>query len=305
MKKKLMIVDANSLIHRAFHALPPFKTKNGELVNAVYGFYSILINILTRVNPDYLAICFDIKKKTFRHEIYKEYKAKRVKAPDELYVQFARIKEILGVLEFPIFQKEGFEADDVIATVAEKVKNDPNIDVYVITSDKDALQLVNDQAFVVSPAKGGTDNKTYNPDAVMERFGLSPDQIIDFKAIMGDNSDNIPGVVGIGEKGATNLLQKYKTLDGIYENLDEITGAIHDKLDKQKEGAYFSQKLVTLIHDVPIDFDLETTKYNPEDFIKGMPLFEELEFRSLIGRLNKMLPNLPQISDKPVQASLF
>lgn len=305
MQKKLIVVDANSLIHRAFHALPPFKTKNGELVNAVYGFYSILINILTRIKPDYIAICFDVKKKTFRHEIYKEYKGKRVKAPDELYAQFDRIKEILGVLEFPIFQQEGFEADDVIATVADKVEKDPNINVYVVTSDKDALQLVNDQTFVVSPAKGGTDNKIYDPEAVFERFGLTPDQIIDFKAIMGDNSDNIPGVVGIGEKGATNLLQKYQTLDGIYENLEEITGAIHTKLEEQKEGAYFSQKLVTLVHDVPIEFDLEKTEYNPEDFKRGMPLFEELEFRSLIGRLHKMLPNLPQVDENPVQASLF
>jgi DNA polymerase-1 len=305
MQKKLIIVDANSLIHRAFHALPPFKTKKGELVNAVYGFYSILLNILTRIRPDYIAICFDVKKKTFRHEVYKEYKAKRVKAPDELYAQFDRIKEILNTLEMPIFQKEGFEADDVIATVADKVEKDPNINVYVITSDKDALQLVNEQTFVVSPAKGGTDNKIYNPEAVVERFGLTPDQIIDFKAIMGDSSDNIPGVVGIGEKGATNLLQKYKTLDGIYENLDEITGAIHKKLSEQKEGAYFSQKLVTLVHDVPIDFDLDKTKYHPEDFVKAMPLFEELEFRSLIGRLKKILPNLPKESEKPVQASLF
>jgi DNA polymerase-1 len=305
MLKKLIIIDANSLIHRAFHALPPFKTKKGELVNAVYGFYSILINILSRINPDYLAVCFDVKKKTFRHDVYKEYKAKRVKAPDELYAQFNRIKEILHTLEVPIFEKEGFEADDVIATVAEKVEKDPQINVYVVTSDKDALQLVDDQTFVVSPAKGGTDNKIYNPEAVVDRFGLTPDQIIDFKAIMGDNSDNIPGVVGIGEKGAANLLQKYKTLDGIYEHLDEITGAIHKKLSEQKDEAYFSQKLVTLVKDVPIDFNLEKTKYHPEDFGKALPLFEELEFRSLIGRLQKILPVKPKQEDKPVQASLF
>jgi len=305
MSKKLIIVDANSLIHRAFHALPPFKTKKGELVNAVYGFYSILINILSRIKPDYLAVCFDVKKKTFRHEVYKEYKAKRVKAPDELYAQFDRIKEVLKTLEVPIYEKEGYEADDVIATVAEKVEKDPEINVYVVTSDKDALQLVDDQTYVVSPAKGGTDNKIYNPEAVVERFGLDPDQIIDFKAIMGDTSDNIPGVVGIGEKGATNLLQKYKTLDGIYDHLDEITGATHKKLSEQRDEAYFSQKLVTLVKDVPIDFELEKTKYKPEDFGKALPLFEELEFRSLIGRLQKILPVKPKAEDKPVQASLF
>lgn len=305
MPKKLIIVDANSLIHRAFHALPPFKTKKGELVNAVYGFCSILINILNHIKPDYLAVCFDVSKKTFRHEEYQEYKAKRVKAPDELYAQFDRIREVLSTLEVPIFEQEGYEADDLIATVAEKVEKDPEINVYVVTSDKDALQLVNDQTFVVSPAKGGTDNKIYTPEEVYKRFGLNPEQIIDFKAIMGDSSDNIPGVVGIGEKGAATLLQKYKTLDGIYEHLDEIKGATHKKLAEQKDEAYFSQKLVTLVHDVPIDFDLEKTKYHPEDFSKAFPLFEELEFKSLIGRLQKILPNSPKIEEKPVQASLF
>lgn len=305
MPKKLIIIDANSLIHRAFHALPPFKTKKGELVNAVYGFCSILINILSHIRPNYLAVCFDVSKKTFRHEEYKEYKANRVKAPDELYAQFDRIREVLHTLEVPIYEKEGYEADDVIATVAEKVEKDPEINVYVVTSDKDALQLVDDQTFVVSPAKGGTDNKIYDRKAVIERFGLTPDQIIDFKAIMGDTSDNIPGVVGIGEKGATNLLQKYETLDGIYEHLDEITGATHKKLSEQKDEAYFSQKLVTLVHNVPINFDLEKTKYHPADFGKALPLFEELEFRSLIGRLQKILPVKPKVEDKPVQASLF
>jgi len=302
--KKLVLVDGNSIVHRAFHALPPFKTKEGELVNAVYGFYSILLNILDRIKPDYLTVSFDVSKKTFRHEEYKEYKAKRVKAPDELYAQFGRIREILEVLEVPVHELEGFEADDVIATVSEKVKG-PDIQTYIITSDKDALQLVDEHTFVVAPAKGGTDNKIYNPKAVEARFGLVPDQIIDFKAIMGDSSDNIPGVQGIGEKGAAKLLQEYKTLDGIYDHLDEIKGAQHDKLENQKQEAYFSQKLVTLVRDVPINFELEKTKYHPEDFVKVLPLFEKLEFRSLIGRLKKISPNMAVESQDPVQTAMF
>lgn len=300
--KKLVLVDANSLIHRAFHALPPFKTKKGELVNAVYGFCSILLNILDRIKPDYLTVCFDVSKKTFRHEEYKEYKANRVKAPDELYAQFDRIKEILNTMEVPIHQMEGFEADDVIGTIKEKVGEEGDTQVYIITSDKDALQLVDDYTFVVSPAKGGNDNKIYNEEAVVKRFGLTPSQIVDFKAITGDPSDNIPGVMGIGDKGATNLLQKYKTLDGVYGHLDEIKGAIHDKLEKNKEEAYFSQKLVTLVRDVPIDFNMESTKFHPEDFKKVLPLFDELEFRSLVSRLKGFLP--PE-AENPTQASLF
>ncbi len=302
--KKLVLVDANSIIHRAFHALPPFKTNDGELVNAVYGFCSTMLNILHRIKPDYLTVSFDVSKKTFRHKEYKEYKAKRVKAPDELYEQFDRIREILDLLEVPVHEMEGYEADDVIATICEKVKG-KDIKVFIVTSDKDALQLVNDNAVVVSPAKGGNDGSVYNPETVEEKFGLKPDQIIDFKAIMGDASDNIPGVRGIGAKGATKLLQEYKTLDGIYNHLDEVKGAIHNKLENQKEEAYFSQKLVQLVHDVPIDFDLEKTKYHPEDFVKVLPLFEKLEFRSLVGRLQKMFPDSAVTSQNPVQTSLF
>jgi DNA polymerase-1 len=302
--KKLVLVDANSIIHRAFHALPPFKTKEGELVNAVYGFCSTLLNILDRIKPDYLTVSFDVSKKTFRHEEYKEYKAKRVKAPDELYAQFARIREILNLLEVPIHELEGFEADDVIATICEKVAS-KDIQVNIVTSDKDSFQLINEHVVVISPAKGGNDGKIYDAKAVFDRFGLTPGQIVDFKAIMGDQSDNIPGVQGIGEKGAIKLLQEYKTLDGIYENLDKIKGALHEKLKNQKDEAYFSQSLVRLVRDVPIDFSLEKTRYHLEDFVKVLPLFEKLEFRSLVGRLRGMLPDSAVTSRNPVQGSLF
>jgi len=303
MSKKMFIIDGNSLVHRAFHALPPFKTKDGELVNAVYGFYSILINIFSTMTPNYVVVSFDVAKKTFRHNEFDGYKAKRMKAPDELYEQFGRIKEILHELNIPIFEKEGFEADDVLATISSAMKIHPDIEVFIVTSDKDALQLVGDNTFVLSPLKGGSANIVYTETKVQEKFGLNPKQIIDLKALMGDPSDNIAGVGGIGQKTATKLLQQYKSLDGIYENIDKINGAIHTKLVDDKENAYFSKRLVTLIHDVPIDFDFEKTEITLDDLSKATPIFEKLEFRSLINRMSKILPKKEIIS--PQQASLF
>jgi len=301
MKEKLILIDGNSLIHRAFHALPPFKTKAGELVNAVFGFYSILINVITKFKPDYVVVTFDVAKRTFRNDLYADYKATRVKAPQELYDQFARVKEGLNVLDVPIFEREGFEADDVIATIADKA---PGIDVLILTGDKDTFQLVDDKTFIISPAKAGNDNLIYNTEAIWAKYGLKPDQMIDFKALRGDPSDNIPGVHGIGEKTAIGLLQKYVTLDGIYENLELIKGALHEKLEKGREDAYFSKKMVTLVHDVPLDFNLDDVRFKFEDFEKIMPLFEALEFRSLIERVRRLLPK-KEVRDEQKQMSMF
>ncbi len=304
MPKKIILVDANSLIHRAFHALPPFKSPDGELVNAVYGFYSILLNIISRLKPDYAAVSFDVSKKTFRHEAFEGYKAKRVKAPDELYEQFDRIKEILGILNFPVFEKEGYEADDVLATMSTLLKkeDDGDIEVYIITSDKDAFQLVDDKTFVVSPKNGGNDNVIYDKEEVEKKLGIRPDQVIDYKSLMGDPSDNIIGVPGVGNKSAQTLLNKYDSLDGIYEHLDEIPGALHKKLEENKENAYFSRGLVQLIHDVPIDFSLEKAKFHISDFEKAIPIFKQLAFRSLIARLGGILPKK---QEEPMQTSMF
>ncbi|MBN1494963.1 hypothetical protein JW911_04480 [Candidatus Peregrinibacteria bacterium] len=308
MKEKLILIDGNSLIHRAFHALPPFKTKDNELVNAVFGFYSILINVIGKFRPEYVAVTFDVAKKTFRNDLYADYKATRVKAPQELYDQFARVKEGLGVLGVPIFEKEGFEADDLIATIADKTHDDAgaghNIDVLILTGDKDTFQLVDDKTFIISPAKAGTDNVVYNPETIMAKYGLKPGQMIDFKALRGDPSDNIPGVRGIGEKTAVGLLQKYGTLDGIYENLDLIKGALREKLEKGREDAYFSKKMVTLVHNVPVDFKLDDLRFGFEDFELIIPLFEKLEFRSLIERVQRLLPKKVVI-DEEKQLSMF
>jgi len=304
IKEKLILVDGNSLIHRAFHALPPFKTKTGELVNAVFGFYSILLNVITRYQPAYIAVTFDVAKKTFRHLEYADYKATREKAPQELYDQFARVKEGLITLGMPIFEQEGFEADDVIATIAEKMKSHVDIETYILTGDKDTFQLVDDKTFIISPAKAGTDNMVYDSNAIHERYGLTTDQMIDFKALRGDPSDNIPGVHGIGEKTAISLLEKYKTLEGIYDNLNIIKGALHEKLEKGREDALFSKKMVTLVHDVPINLDISEIKFKFEDFERIIPLFEALEFRSLIERIRRVLPK-KVILDEQKQMSIF
>ncbi len=302
MKQTIIFVDANSLIHRAFHALPPFRTPKGELVNAVYGFYSILLNIITRLNPDYAVISFDVSKKTFRHEVFKEYKAHRVKAPDELYEQFARIREILTLLNIPICEKEGYEADDVLATLATSVEKESDIESFIVTSDKDSFQLINEKTFVASPKRGGSEIMIYNDEEVMKKLGITPSQVIDYKALTGDPSDNIPGVPGIGKKTAQKLLSQYKTLDGIYDHINEVTGSVHKKLEENKEEAYFSQKLVTLVHDVPINFTLDASRFNVKDFEKVIPLFDELAFRSLVKRIYTMIPK--KVTE-PEQTSLF
>jgi DNA polymerase-1 len=182
------------------------------------------------------------------------------------------------------------------------MKQHKDIETYIVTGDKDALQLVDDDTFVLSPKKAGSENLVYTKEEVEKKFGLTPGQIVDFKSLTGDPSDNIPGVMGIGDKGATTLLQKYETLDGIYDHLDDINGATHDKLETGKEDAYFSKKMVKLVKDVPIGFKVEDAKIHPDDYEKALPLFTKLNFRSLIGRLKKIIP---EKQPDPAQTSLF
>jgi DNA polymerase I len=287
--KKLFLIDGNAIIHRAFHAIPKhFSDTEGAPTNAVYGFTSMLLNIINGQNPEYLAVSFDRPAKTFRHKEFAEYKATRTKAPDELYAQIPRIKEVVEAFNIPIHEIDGFEADDVLGTLSVQATNHKeDLETYIVTGDMDTLQLVNDKVRVFAPQSGFKAAKIYTPDQVVEKHGLNPDQIIDFKALKGDSSDNIPGVPGIGDKGATTLLQKYKTLDTIYENLDEITGSIHDKLAQNKELAYKSQYLATIVLDVPVTLKLEDCGTLDFDEEKIAELFEFLRFRSLLIKLDR------------------
>ncbi|MDD5489572.1 MAG: DNA polymerase I [Candidatus Moranbacteria bacterium] len=297
-KKKLILIDSNAIIHRAYHALPPLTTKKGEIVNAVYGFTSVLLNVLNRFKPDYIAATFDLKEPTFRHKEFKDYKATRVKAPDDLYEQIPLVKKIVEAFNIPIVEKEGYEADDLIATFARRTeKLHPDVEVIIVTGDLDTLQLVDDKVKVFALRKGMSDSVLYGEKEIFERYGLKPDQMIDYKGLRGDPSDNLPGVKGVGEKTATELLKKFKTIEGVYKNLPKIKEGIRKKLEKDKLQAFFSKRLARLVENVPVDFDIE--KCLTEDFsrVKIINLMRELEFFSLLRRLPGYEEHLKSIEE--------
>ena len=284
--KKFILIDGNAIIHRAFYAIPQsFRSKEGELVNAVYGFASMLLNILNAEKPDYIAASFDLKGKTFRHEEYEDYKATRTKAPDGLYEQFPKIKDLVRTFGIPIYEVQGFEADDVLGTLAVQAKDMPHLHTYIVTGDMDTLQLVDERVSVLSPVKGFKEKMVYDPDAVVKKYGLKPSQITDLKGLQGDSSDNIKGVQGIGPKTATALLTEFGTIENIYENIDQVKGKTQEKLLNDKENAFFSKKLATIILDVPIELNLEDCATHEYDQEKVAELFIELEFKSLLGKL--------------------
>jgi DNA polymerase-1 len=305
--QKLILIDGNAIIHRAFHALPPFTTSKGEQVNAVYGFASMLLNILNYENPQYIAVSFDMKGKTFRHEEYKEYKATRVKAPDELYAQIPRIKDLVRSFKIPIYEIEGFEADDVLGTLSKQAEKLDDIKTYIFTGDMDTLQLVTQRTNVMSPGKGVKDPIVYDIQKVLGKYGLKPSQIPDMKGLQGDSSDNIKGVSGIGPKTARDLLQKYGNLENIYANLDQINGKVKERLSNEKENAFFSRKLATIITDVPMSLSLNDCKTNEYDKNAIQILFDELEFKTLSARLNQFnsRSEKEKLSQESNQQSLF
>lgn len=285
-QKRLVLIDGNALIHRAYHALPPLTTKTGELVNAVYGFSSVLLKVINDLKPDYILASFDLAAPTFRHEEYKEYKATRVKAPDELYAQIGRVKEVVRAFNIPIYEKSGFEADDVLGTMVFQAENSKeNIESIIVTGDLDTLQLVSPKTKVFALRKGMSDTVIYDEAGVVERYGLKPNQMIDYKGLRGDQSDNIPGVKGIGEKTATELLKKYGTLENVYASLSEIKGATKDKLERDRMQAFMSKKLATIVKDVPLKLDFEKALTHEFNRKKLVDLFQELNFFSLIKRI--------------------
>jgi len=290
-KIKLVLVDGHALIHRAFHAIPELTTKEGELVNAVYGFALILFNMFHELKPTHVVVAFDLKKKTFRHKEYKEYKAKRALAPEELYAQVEKIKEIVRALNIPIYQKSGFEADDLIATLAAKASKIKKSEIIIVSGDLDALQLVDDKVKVYSLRRGLTSTIIYDRKQIRERYGLRPEQMNDFKALRGDPSDNIPGVPGIGEKTAISLLKNHNSLQGIFralkENRVKVSARYQNLLKKHRAEAEFSLKLVTLVKNVPLKFDLAKAELHDFDRSKVVNIFQKLGFKSLLAKIPK------------------
>lgn len=286
LTKKLVLIDGNAIIHRAFHALPPLMTKKGELVNAVYGFSSLLLRVIKELEPDYIVATFDLKAPTFRHEEYKEYKATRVKAPQELYDQIERVKEMTKAFGIPIYEKQGFEADDLLGTiVAQSEKSGEAVENIVVTGDLDTLQLVSPKTKVYALRKGMSDTVIYDEAGVMERYGLKPLQMIDYKGLRGDPSDNIPGVKGVGEKTAVELLKKYGSLEEVYKNVEETKGALKEKLTRDKMQAFMSKHLATIVRDAPIKFDFASAVMREFNRSELVALFQELNFFSLIKRI--------------------
>jgi len=294
-KKKFIILDGNALLHRAFHALPPMTTKDGTLVNAVYGFTNILLKIIKELKPDYICSAFDRAGKSKRAEEFAAYKAQRVKQPDELYHQIPIIEKMLAAFNIPVIdsQKDGYEADDVIGSVVTKIKDKhPDIKSTIVTGDLDALQLADENIEIFTFKKGISESLTYSPATVKQRYDLNPDQLIDYKALRGDPSDNIPGVKGIGEKTATELIKKFDSLEKLYqaiekndEKLKKFKERIINLLKEQKKEAFLSKKLVTIKTNLLTNFKLEQTKIEGFDKNKIVKLFTELEFRSLMNKI--------------------
>ncbi|MAG28890.1 DNA polymerase I [bacterium] len=305
--KKFIIIDGNALLHRAWHALPPLTTRDGKMVNAVFGFASIMLNIIKELKPDYGVVAFDPPGKTFRHEVFKEYKATRQKQPDELYEQIPMIKNVAEDFGFKIEEKKGYEADDVIGTMAEKAA-EHDLKTIIVTGDMDALQLVDKDTVVYTIKRGINDTITYDIDAVKEKHGFGPEKVIEYKALAGDSSDNIPGVGGVGEKTTKELLENFDSIEEIYKYLekggDKIKETVAKKLIKDKEKALLSKDLATIKRDIKLPFKLKDLEVKPADEQDLLELFRKLEFRSLITRAQEVFGGY-NARDAKGQASLF
>ena len=288
-KTKLVLVDAPALTHRAFHALPHLTTKSGLPVNAIYGFCMIFLKMLKDLKPDFVITAFDLKAPTWRHKEFKEYKAKRVKAPQEYYDQLPKIKEILGAFRVPVFELAGFEADDIIGTIAQKARNQVD-EIIIVTGDLDTLQLVNEKTKIYTLKRGLTDTIIYDENSVQKRYGLKPDQMNDFKGLRGDASDNIPGISGIGEKTAAELVAKYGSIEKIYQNFSQLPPKIQRLLAGKKDDAEFSKKLATIRTDLPLEFNLKKSSLENYDRSRVVQIFQELGFKSLLTKLPKFAP---------------
>ncbi|MCL0101419.1 DNA polymerase I, partial [Peptococcaceae bacterium] len=254
-KKKLIIIDGNSLIYRAFYAIPLLKTSANLVTNAAYGFTNMMLKVLKDEEPDFVIVVFDKSRTTFRTEQYSEYKANRKPVPDDLKHQFQIVRDILAAMNIQIFELENYEADDLIGTIAKSVAND--IFVLIITGDRDILQLVSENINVLTTKKGISQLEIYDRDKVFEKFGVYPEQFVDFRAITGDTSDNIPGVPGIGAKTAAKLLQKYKNLDNILSHLNELSKKHKEKFLKYKDQLLLSKELASLKLDLPVNINLQ------------------------------------------------
>ena len=284
--KKLLLIDGNSIINRAFYGIKLLTNKSGVFTNGIYGFLNILFKNIDELSPDYVCVAFDLKAPTFRHKMFDGYKAQRKPMPKELAMQMPILKDVLSALNIAMYEKEGYEADDIIGTIS-RICDEENVGCYIVTGDRDDLQLASQNTkILLTVTKGGTNETTsYDEDAVFEKYGVTPVHFIDVKALMGDSSDNIPGVSGIGEKTALGLIQKYENLDGVFEHADENTKSVAKKLADGKDSAYLSYTLAKIDRFVPIDFNFDGNLYGNFDAEKTEKIFKNLDFNSFLKKL--------------------
>lgn len=283
---KLVIIDGNAIIHRAFHALPPMNTQDGKQTNAVYGFFSMLLKLIADLKPKYLVVCFDRPKPTFRKQMYVGYQAKRPKMSDDLVPQIDLLHKVLEKAKIEHFEIDGYEADDIIGTIASQSKK-TNLNTIIVSGDRDMLQLVDDNVFVLAPISGITKMALFTKEKVKEKYDLDASQFIDYKALVGDSSDNYPGVLGIGPKTASELLNRYGNFENLYQHIAQLPENIAVKLAEDAEQAALAKKLATIVTDAPVKIKFEKAKISNISEQGLIEAFEELGFRSLMARIPK------------------
>lgn len=295
---KLVLVDGNAIVHRAYHALPPLhKTEDGQLTNAVYGFFSMVLKITLDLAPDHLIVCFDRAAPTFRKQMFSGYQATRPKMDDGLSGQFKIIREVLEKVNINVFDLDGYEADDLIGTLAKQAsEKNKNNQVIIVTGDRDLLQLVNNQVLILAPIIGVTKMILFDVAKVKEKYGVVPSNFVDYKALIGDNSDNYPGVSGIGPKTAIDLVNRFGNLEKMYQSLGEINPKTAEKLATDAEQAALAKKLATIEVNAPIHLKFDECKVENMDRRALLEAFEKLDFNSLIARFK--LDQKPKV-EKP------
>lgn len=304
MEKTLIIIDGNSIVNRAFYALPDLTNKKGLHTNAIFGFTNMLLKLTDTYKPTHISVAFDKKAPTFRHLEYKEYKAGRKKMPDELKQQLEPLKNLLDAFNINRLEIEGYEADDIIGTISLQAEHE-GFKVYIVTGDKDAIQLASKNTTTLITKKGVGEVEEYNFDEVEKRYEMTPTQFIDLKGLMGDKSDNIPGVPGIGEVTGIKLIKEFGSIENIIENIDSVKGSPKKKIEENKELAIMSKKLATIIRDVPIEIDLEKLEFGNYDKSKLIEVFNELDFNSLISRLDSDTEDTAVIVNKLKEVKNF
>jgi DNA polymerase-1 len=290
MTKRLLLIDGHSMAYRAFFALPAenFTTAQGQHTNAIYGFATMLLSLLSSEKPTHVAVAFDVSRKTFRSEIFPEYKANRAKTPDEFRSQMSYLHELVTAFGITTFEVEGFEADDIIATIAKQAERE-NAEVFICTGDRDSFQLVNEKTTVLYPKRGVSDLTRMTPEAVQEKYGMSPEQYPDFAALRGDPSDNLPSVPGVGEKTAAKWVVEYGSLRELIANVDKLGGKVGQSLRDSINDVIRNRELTQLVANVPLDLSIDALAWAGVDENKTNPLFEKLEFKTLKDRMNPIL----------------